>query len=372
MMYPDAKRVVVLYPPNVALPEPLKKYQSVACHDDHHEEIYRFFDDFFGKEPYPDFGSINLRFANKESASRRDAAQRIIDAVGRLVVRSVVPEDAMVIHVPDKNDLVTQSAFPANAIILGGSGGMRLFDLGDSGDFTWPEFQDALDLELRTCLDQTFWPAVYQACAKSIKSRRLSSTHTVLRSPRDGRHYMPMLSRVEITGNNSVTFHLTFVQVAAGTQAEISNKSVARIFTALNLAHRFRWEVIDPYRDLSRLQAFVDHHAATGGNGAGGGLAAIWEAIGLIETEAQNRGVQDEEALPADFGPAACDEVRAMFPLWAEKRQELESAMEGNDVVTFAHVLAELDPINIRFVSLAAHRLSELVQAGACPTYPPQ
>jgi hypothetical protein len=172
---------------------------------------------------------------------------------------------------------------------------------------------------------------------------------------------MPMLSRAEITGNNSATFHITFVQVAAGTQSEVRDKGVARIFTALNLAHRFRWEVIDPYRDLPRLQEFVERGGANGR----GGLAAIWEAIGLIETEAQNRGVQDEDALPGDFGPAACEEVRAMFPLWRDKRQQLEDALQMQDVVTFARVLDELDPVNIRFISLAAHRLGELVQGGA-------
>jgi hypothetical protein len=267
----------------------------------------------------------------------------------------------MIIHIPNKNDLLEQNGFPADTQILGGSGGMNLFDLGDSGDFSWPDFRDALDDELRSSLDRSFWPAIHQACAKSIRARRLASTHTVLRSPRDGRHYMPMLSRAEITGNNSATFHITFVQVAAGTQSEVRDKGVARIFTALNLAHRFRWEVIDPYRDLPRLQEFVERGGANGR----GGLAAIWEAIGLIETEAQNRGVQDEDALPGDFGPAACEEVRAMFPLWRDKRQQLEDAVQMQDVVTFARVLDELDPVNIRFISLAAHRLGELVQGGA-------
>jgi TIR domain len=369
MMYPDAKRVVVLYPPNVSLPDPLKKYQSVACHHEQQEDIHRFFDDFFGKEPYPEFGSINPRFANKDSTSRRDDTQRIIDAVGRLVVKSITPENAMIIHVPNKKDLMEQNRFPADTQIIGGSGGVRLFDLGDSGDFLWSEFQDALDDEFRTCLDRSFWPAVYQACAKSIRARRLASTHTVLRSPRDGHHYMPMLSRAEITGSNSATFHITFVQVAAGTQSDVRDKSVARIFTSLNLAHRFRWEIIDPYRDLPRLQAFVEHASGSRATGANGhdGLTAIWEAIGLIETEAQTRGVQDEEALPGDFGPGAAEEVRAMFPLWRIKRQQLQDAVHDHDVVGFARILNELDAVNVRFISLAAQRLSELVRAGANP-----
>lgn len=367
MMYPEAKRVVVFYPPNVALPDPLKKYQSVLCEDGKQEDIYRFFDEFFGREPYTEFGAINPNFARKDSPRKREDAQTIIDAVGCLVVRSFVPEDSMIIHIPDKTDFAQQNEFPTDAQILRGSGAMRLFDLGDDDDFSWSEFQDALNEELRACLNRSFWPAIHAACARSIRTRRLAATHTVLRSPRDGRHYMPMLSRADIAGNNSATFHITFVQVAAGTQAEVRDKSVARIFTALNLAHRFRWEIIDPYRDLSRLQAFIEHHPPgnDGKTNGHGGLAAIWEAIGLIETEAQNRGVQDENALPADFGPGACEEVRAMFPLWSEKRQELEDAVAARDAVSFSRVLAELDPVNVRFVSLAAHRLGELVQAGA-------
>ena len=34
MMYPDANCVVVLYPPKVTLPDPLKKYQAVKCEID--------------------------------------------------------------------------------------------------------------------------------------------------------------------------------------------------------------------------------------------------------------------------------------------------------------------------------------------------
>ena len=55
---------------------------------------------------------------------------------------------------------------------------------------------------------------------------------------------------IDFTGDNSATFTITFVQVAAGTQAEVRDKSVARIFTALNLSHRSRWEIIDRRRQI--------------------------------------------------------------------------------------------------------------------------
>jgi hypothetical protein len=296
---------------------------------------------------------------------------RLIDASRNAAY--LTPTDVLKIYVRNADALDDQWGFPFDTQIRRGSGALRLFELAER-DYSWLEFQDRLEPEFRESLHQSFWPAIYSACVKSIKSRRLLSTHTVMRSPADGRHYMPMISRVETSGDHSATFHITFVHVAAGTRSEVRAKSVSRIFAALNLAHRFRWEIIDPYRDLDRLQRFVDHHrersrdpsANRAGAGTGsGGLAVIWEAIRLIETESINRGVYDEEALPRDFGPGAEGRVRAMFPMWQEKRQQLEQAVPVGDVATFARVLAELDPLNVEFISLASQRLGDLVRADA-------
>jgi TIR domain len=361
MVYPDVNRVIVLYPPNVNLPDPLKKYQGVKCEttpDGKSEDVDRLFQDLFGEEPYPGFRPINSFFAHKAHRLRQEAATKIIQAVGRLVVESIVPEAMMVVHVPNV-DLLDSTGFPEGTRIRRGSGAMRLFEVGDAG-MPWRGFQDRLDPAVQECLAQSLWPAIYQACAKSAKNKLLVSTHAVLRSPADGRHYMPSISRVDFTGDNSATFTITFIQVGAGTQVEVRDKSVARIFTALNLSHRFRWEIIDPYADSKKLQAFLTE--------PGGGdkpLVEVWEMIRLIEVESQNRGVYDPQALPADFGPDAQARVREMFPLWWEKRHYLEKAALAGDVATFAQVLQELDPINVEFISLAARRLGELVRAGA-------
>jgi hypothetical protein len=372
MMYPDADRVVVFYPPNVALPDPLRQYQAVKCQNGHPDDLYRFFEDLYGKEPYPGFQAINPFFANAGEAhrGRQAAAKTIVRAVGRLVVGAIEPKDVMIVHVGDKGDLLDRAGFPADARIRRGSGALQLFELGDR-EFTWRQFQEALEPKLRESLSQSFWPAVHHACAKSVRSHRLVSTHTVLHSPADEKHYMPTLSRIETTGDDSATFHITFVQVAAGTQAEVRHKSVARIFTALNLAHRFRWEIIDPYRDRDRLRDCVERHARAidrdgdGATNGGGGLSMILEKIRLLEIEAENRGVYDPEALPADFGPPAEHRVREMFAKWGEQRARLEPAASAGDVATFAQVLAELDPGNVEFISLASQRLGELVRSDA-------
>jgi hypothetical protein len=368
MAYPDADRLVVLYPPNVELPDPLKRYQAVKCQPpqrDQPDELDLFFKEVFGKPPYPGVQPINPVFAEEACATRKEAAERIVEAVGFLVVDSIAPENVMLLHVPDVA-LLKSAVILDRSSIERGSSAMRLFELGDSG-FSWQKFQDALDPDLRQELDQTFWPAVYKACARSLTSCRLAPTYAVFRSPADGHHYLPVINSVDITGDNSATFTISFVQTAAGTQNCVRERSVARIFTALNLSHRFRWEIIDPYKDARRLQDFVEHRARTlGGEGGGGaGLATVWDAIKLLEIESRNRGVNDPEALPADFGPAARVRVSAMFDQWQTMRSRLEEAAHAGDVTGFAAVLSELDPINVEFISLAAKRLGELVRADA-------
>ena len=241
---------------------------------------------------------------------------------------------------------------------------MHLFDLGRSG-FSWRQFRDKLEANFRRELDATFWPAVYAACAKSLASCRVVPTYTVFRSPADGHHYLPVINRVDITGDNSATFSISFVQTTAGTQANVREKSVARIFTALNLSHRFRWEIIDPYKDADRLQDFVAHRARGGAGNGSAGLTTVWEAITLLEIELRNRGVNDRDALPGDFGPSAQARVSAMFDDWAIMRARLQGAARVGDVPGFAAVLKELDPLNVEFISLASQRLGELVRTDA-------
>jgi hypothetical protein len=280
----------------------------------------------------------------------------------------------MTIEIPNYKRLSNRIEFPDEAKILRSSGALRLFDVGSDSDFAWPEFQNALDQALHTCLHKSFWPAILKACSESITSRRVKSTYAVFRSPVDGHNYTPMINRVEIRANNSAAFQITFVQAAVGTQAVVRDKSVARIFTALNLAHRFRWEIIDRYRDPQKLRAFVEQLAATrdsrkanNGSASGGGLRVIWEAISLLEIESVNRGVYDEHELPADFKKGVDKRVRTMFSLWKKQRRRLERATGDGDIDTFAQVLADLEPINVEFISLAAQRLGELVQADARP-----
>jgi hypothetical protein len=304
---------------------------------------------------------INRRFAQEAHEERAEAVQKVIDAVGRLVINSIEQDYVMRIHIPDISRLI-DSGFPKGTTIRRGSTALQLFQIGDGSSFLWDDFLIKLDDELKESTIKGFWPAVYSACFNSVYRNRIFPTHTVFRSPENGRHYLPVLNRVEITGDNSANISISLVQVAAGTQAEVRHESVARMFTALNLSHRFRWEIIDRYLDPDALRAFVERRRS---EAVGEPLMEVWDMIRLIEEESQRRGVYDPQALPADFGPEAASRVSAMFPNWWQQRYFLEQAAKAGDVATFARVLAELDPINVEFISLTSQRLGELMRADA-------
>jgi hypothetical protein len=374
MTYPKRQRLVVLYPPNVELPKPLHRYQAVKCAPPRRgqpDDLDQFFRELFGEPVFPGFEPINPVFANEDTESRKNAAEKIIEAVGRLVVNTIEPDNIMIVHVPDINEM-NPSAFPNGSEILRGSSSLRLFEVGDTG-FCWNEFLEVVEESLRLRLEGSLWPAVYEACSESVRRRRIMPIHAIFRAPADQKNYRPILTRIEVTGDNSATFRISFVPAAAASQEDVRHKSVARIFTALNLAHRFRWEIIDPYRNPEHLQAFLDHgrtcSAAQGDagkapNGAVG-LGKLWDAVRLIEIEAENRGVNDPELLPQDFGPPHEPRVRDMFVAWGEKRRLLEQAARADDVASFAGVLRELDSTNVEFISMASQRLAELVRADA-------
>ena len=108
MVYPDADRLVVLYPPNVELPYSLKKYRAVKCQapqPGQPDELDLFFKEFFGKPPYPGLPAINPVFANEARATRQDAAEKIVPAFGLLVVDWIVPENVMFLQVLDVNTM---------------------------------------------------------------------------------------------------------------------------------------------------------------------------------------------------------------------------------------------------------------------------
>lgn len=365
MMYPIARRIVVFHPPNVKLPKPLERFQAVKCADQTQpNDVDRFLCDFYGVPCYPDFKELNGILVAQDD-DRKAVADKIIDSVGKIVINKIEPDNELIVRVLDVAHLRSDT-FPTKACIE--SSALRLFRFG-TDKWSWGEFKQTLqtrDPDLAKRLDKYLWRVICDACKESIQRRHLMSIYTLFRAPLDSLNYKPILNSVEIAGDNSAMIRINFVHVAAGSQVDVRNKSIARVFTALNLAHRFRWEIIDLYTDREKVKQLVEcdngESQMENGSSTGDGLGKVWEAIVHLETEARNRGVYDEDELPLEFGPER-SKITSIFSTWEKKRQRLKEAIEQQNAALFSDTLADLDVVNVDFICLAAKRLSDLVRA---------
>ena len=121
--------------------------------------------------------------------------------------------------------------------------------------------------------------------------------------------------------------------------------------TAMRLAYRFRWEIVEPYKNRSTFGR-KDIHV----------VANILERI---EREAHTHGLLDRGILCDQFGSDALA-VDAMYTQWEEIRNDqrtglLDQGFSENDGRKVKESLKALADINKRFMILAAKRFAEIV-----------
>ena len=303
---------------------------------------------------------------------RQAAATKIIDAVGFLVVEFDPAGNG---HAPARarHRCIEAAAIPGSHQHRAGldrhapvrARRHRLF---------LAEFQDRLDPDLRLELDKSFWPAIYKACARSVNSCQVAPTHAVFRSPADRRHYHADHQPRRHHRRQQCDVHDQLRADRRRHPEQTSGRRASRrMFTALNMSHRFRWEIIDPYKDVRPAPGFrrapgTDPPARRRqrrrqwrrrtGSRLGGDQAARDRvaqsrgqrsrcAAGRFRPRCANPGECDVRQL-ADHAPApGAGGPRRRRPGLCERARGDRSG-------------------NVEFISLAAKRLGELVQADAC------
>lgn len=193
----------------------------------------------------------------------------------------------------------------------------------------------------------------------SIRYRSPQPIFSVLRSIENGRQYQPVIERIVIF-NNEVEVRIKFVLCSVPDIRGIKNSPIRRLMTALTLANRFRWEIIEVFGDEDEMSAAIGEI----GGDVDKLLGQILERMNYMEKEALERGVYDRENLPLDFGSRGSPEysrVYYMFDYWERVRKELEAAIKAGDVHTVSEKMRGMKPINREFVGLALRALESKV-----------
>jgi hypothetical protein len=180
----------------------------------------------------------------------------------------------------------------------------------------------------------------------------------VFSSPETGKQYQPVIERIQICSEQK-ELTIKFIVCSVPDIRSIKDASVRRIITSLNLANRFRWEIIEAFGSEADMKIAI----ADAGDVAKL-LDQILARVQDMEKEAIERGVYDREKLPLDFGEAGSaphGRVTYMFEFWERERVELEQAVRSADATAVAEKMRGMMPVNREFVGLCLKALEDKI-----------
>jgi hypothetical protein len=165
-----------------------------------------------------------------------------------------------------------------------------------------------------------------------------------------GKMWRPVLETLYKTSYGSIdSFVILFIEESGSGPRNHIAEPVQALMTTLKFAYRFRWEVIERFKEGITEEEVVEFQ----------------EILEQIESEALSRGIMDPEELCQNFDAASAKEIKEMFQKWysmrnAEKTGELDHAIQEKDVQSIERIITDLAPMNQRFIKLASEELERV------------
>ncbi|MFX0201230.1 MAG: hypothetical protein ACFFCW_34365, partial [Candidatus Hodarchaeota archaeon] len=162
-----------------------------------------------------------------------------------------------------------------------------------------------------------------------------------------GKMWRPVLETLYKTSYGSIdSFVILFVEESGSGPRNHIAEPIQALLTTLKMAYRFRWEVIERFKKgiaKDEVEEFND-------------------ILEQMESEALSRGLMDPDALCRNFDAASAREIKEMFTRWYKMRNdkktgEIDIAIQTKDVQSIQRILADMIPLNQRFIELASERL---------------
>lgn len=193
------------------------------------------------------------------------------------------------------------------ARIIATQGVEELFGRQESVDRTW----DMLTSDLDPISQDTSWITelvnVMREVADGRIPRRIQATFAGAMGGA-GKQFRPRLASIKRRDNFIESFHISFIEVLErGVSGGEPAGMRSLLQTALRLAYRLRWEIIERYKDRF---IFNDKDIRT-----------IYNILERLEREAQFHGLLDRGLLCGQFGSDA-HVVDTMYGEWEENQVE--------------------------------------------------
>ena len=296
-------RLICLHHPDVQLAPQLKDYQAVPAKQD---AVIKFLDDILVQpDAVPGMDPLN-----KNARELADLAGDIVSAFDNLSAVETVWFGNFVELAVDNAEKLTRAEDLNRARIITRQGVEELFGRQRGVDQTW----GALTSDLEGSTD-TAWITELVDVIRSVAKGGLPPSMEATFAGANGgagKQFRPRLTSVKKKDGSIECFHISFIEVLGRGTAGEEPAGMRSLQTAMRLAYRFRWEIIEPYRYKARL-AIKD-------------IQTIENILERLEREAQFHGLLDRGILCSQFGPDA-HAVDEMYTQWEEIRNDQRTGL---------------------------------------------
>lgn len=336
-------RLICLHHPGVQRAPQLEDYQAVPTEQ---RTVLRFLEDILVKpNAVPGMDPINPHVQ-----CLPDLAGQIVSAFNRLSTWETVWFGHFVELAIDNVQELTRAEDLDRARIIASQGVDELFGRQESVDRTWGTLVSDLDPVSHDTSWITELVNVMREVAEGSIPRRIEATFAGAKGGA-GKQFQPRLNSIKRKDSSIGCFHISFIEVLERGMAGAEPAGMRSLQTAMRLAYRLRWEIIECYIDR---YLFTDKDIQT-----------IYNILERLEREAYFHGLLDRSLLSEQFG-ADSNLVDAMYGEWEEIHNAqgtglLDQGLSQKDDKTVKEAMQALAHLNKRFMLLAAKRFAEMV-----------
>lgn len=336
-------RLICLHHPDVQRAPQLEDYQAVPVEQG---AVIRFLEDILVRpNAVPGMDPINPHVQNLPNL-----AGEIVSAFDRLSTVETVWFGNFVELAVDNAQELSCAEDLNRARIIATQGVEELFGRREGVDRTWGMLVSDLDPRPQG----TAWITELVNVMREVAAGRIPTNIEATFAGANGgagKEFRPSLTFIKQKDSSIESFHISFIEVLGRGMAGREPAGMRSLQTALRLAYRLRWEIIESYKDRS---FFNDKDIRT-----------IQNILERLELEAHSHGLLDRGVLCDQFGSNA-PAVDAMYGEWEKIRNAqgtglLDQGLLENDEKKVKKALQALVHINKQFMILASKRFSEMV-----------
>jgi hypothetical protein len=346
--------LIVFIPADLETPPTVEQYETVRMVP---KELVRFLKQFFGGVEWANRNEPIAPAILKDKTSLHTMADELTNLFSPNRTVRIYFHLSMTISIKEDDD--SQRAIPDTAIVkFGSQEAAMLFDIQANSKtdiLRWDNFVKRLE----TAGMNQGWLMELEEAILDIRNKRMArQIGSSFFSESTGKNYRIILSRFDITKNESLTVRLLLVEEVKPDLLASLPLSLRVLAGSLNLGLRYKFEVLNPCIDW--LEETM----------AGGGEDLLTQIRKTFETaeekqrlEGQRLGLVSMEKFLALFeDPATRSQLRKQMLSWQTGWESIDNAIQSKDLTLAVQKIKALNTDITEIIQLMSHRYHELIK----------